>query len=298
MATMIEEQFANVILPGVMATFVKEMDMTPDVVGQVFNVQSSERAYEKVVTASGLGLMKPKVEGGAGEYDRMNQEYLTTFTHQTYNKSVPISEELVADQDFLTIATIIQELGESAARSRQYYGADVFNRAFATVTYGDGQFLCDVDHPLGADNATTYSNNGTTALSHSALSEARIAIRKFPDARGLPLGAMGDLLLVPPDLENTALEIVTSTQKSGTANNDANVLSNVRVIVWDWLTDTNNWFLLDNRRAKRHLYWFDRKAPEITFEYKATTGNFIVTASARWSYGATDWRWVYGGEVA
>jgi phage major head subunit gpT-like protein len=298
MATMIEEQFANVILPGVMATFVKEMQQTPDIVSQIFNVQTSERAYEKVVTASGLGLMKPKVEGGAGEFDRMNQEYLTTFTHQTYNKSVSISKELVQDQDLLTIATIIQELGESAARSRQYYGATVFNNAFATTTYGDGQFLCDTDHPLGSDNSTTVSNNGTTALSHSSLSAARIAMRKFTDPKGMPLGAMGDLLLVPPDLENTALEIVTSTQKSGTANNDANVLSNIRVIVWDWLTDTNNWFLIDSRRAKRHLYWFDRQAPALVTEYKATTGNFIVTADVRWSYGATDWRWIYGGEVA
>jgi phage major head subunit gpT-like protein len=298
MATMIEDQFANLILPGVMATFIAEMGMTPDIVGEIFNVQTSQKAYERVVTTGSLGLMKPKVEGGAGEFDSISEQYLTTFTHATYNKSISISKEMVQDQDWLTITSLTRELAESAARSRQYYGAKVFNLAFDTTTYGDGQFLCDTDHPYGAENSATYSNNGTTALSHSALSAARIAMRKFPDTRGNPVGAMGDVLLVPPDLENTALEIVMSTQKSGTNNNDANVLSNIRVIVWDWLTDTNNWFLLDSRRAKRHLYWFDRQAPEVTYEYKATTGNFVVTADARWSYGVTDWRWVYGGEVA
>jgi phage major head subunit gpT-like protein len=298
MASMIEDQFTNLVLPGVMASFVKEMEQTPDVVSVLFNEQNSAGAYEKIVTTGGLGLMLPKVEGGAGAFDRMNQQYLTTFTHETFSKSVAISKELVEDQAFLTIATITQELGESAARSKQFYGAKVFNLAFATTTYGDGQFLCDTDHPYGTDDATNISNNGTTALSHSSLSEARVAMRKFVDPRGNPISAMGDILLVPPDLENTALEIVMSTQKSGTANNDANVLSNMRVIVWDYLTDINNWFLIDSRRAKRHLYWFNRIAPEITVEYKPTMGEFVVTASARWSYGSTDWRWIYGGEVA
>lgn len=298
MATMTEAQFNNLIIPAMKAHFVAEMERTQDIVGELFMVENTTNAYEKMVGLSGLGLMQRKNEGGAGEYDRMNQEYLTTFTPEMFLKNVPISRELVDDQSLLTLASLAREMGETVARTMQFEGAKVFNNAFATTTYGDGQFLCDTDHPLGANNATTASNNGTDALTHASLSAARTAMRKFKDPRGNPLGVMGDTLLVPPDLENTALEIVTSQLKAGTANNDRNVLSNIRVIVWDWLTDTNNWFLIDSRRAKRNLVWFNRQAPEITSHFDATSQNYIITISARWAYGVTDWRWVYGGEVA
>lgn len=298
MATMTESQFNNLIIPAMMAHFVNEMQQTQDIVSELFQVESTTNAYEKMVGVSGLGLMKTKAQGGAGEYDRMNQEYLTTFEPETFLKNISIAKELVDDQNLLSLATFAREMGETAARTVQSEGSSLFNLAFATNTYGDGQFLCDTDHPLGANNATQASNNGTTALSHSSLSDARTAMRKFKDPRGNPLGVMGDTLLVPPELENTALEIVTSTQKSGTANNDRNVLSNMRVVVWDWLTDPNNWFLIDSRRAKRNLFWFNRQAPTMTSTFDATSNNYIITIAARWAYGITDWRWIYGGEVA
>jgi len=299
MATMLTEQFANLIIPAMRALFIAEIEQTPDIVGQLFNVQTSANAYEKMVGVSGLGLIQQKVEGAPAQFGMMSQEYLTTFTHIPYSQTVPITRELLDDQNFLQINSIAMGLGSAYARTRQSHGASVFNNAFSSsYLQGDGKALCATDHPRGASDATAISNKGTSALSHSALSAARIAMRKFVDPKGNPMGVMGDTLIVPPDLEITALEIVQSTQKSGTANNDANVLSNTRVIVWDWLTDTNNWFLVDSRLAKRNLYWFDRVAPEMQDEYEQRTATLYVTGYGRWSYSPIDWRWIYGSEVA
>ncbi len=183
MATMTESQFSNLIIPGMMVHFVKEMEQTPDVVGQLFQVENSTNAYEKMTGVSGLGLLKSKAQGGAGEYDRMNQEYLTTFEPETFLKNIDIAKELVDDQNLLSLTVFAREMGETAGRTVQYEGATIFNNAFATTTYGDGQFLCDTDHPLGAQNSTTASNRGTDALSHTSFSATRTAMRKFKDPR-------------------------------------------------------------------------------------------------------------------
>jgi len=108
-------------------------------------------------------------------------------------------------------------------------------------------------------------------------------------------------ILVPPELEDTAWEIVNTINKPGTADNDGNFVrsTGLRVIVWDYLTDENNWFLLDPALAKMYLNWFERVPLEFSMD---PTSDFNLEAKfrgyMRYSYGFSDWRWVYGHQVS
>jgi hypothetical protein len=103
---------------------------------------------------------------------------------------------------------------------------------------------------------TSNSNLGTTALSWSAWNSTRQAMRDQTELHsGEALGALTapKFLLVPAELEVTALQILASEGEPGTADNDVNPwaagmgldarLQNARsrVIVIDLWTDANNW---------------------------------------------------------
>ncbi|MBK7181397.1 MAG: hypothetical protein IPH82_30175 [Chloroflexi bacterium] len=89
--------------------------------------------------------------------------------------------------------------------------------------------------------------------------------------------------------------------KPGTANNDGNFVRSkgFNVVVWDYLTDSNNWFMTDSRLAGLFLNWFNRVDMEFAMD---PTSDFNLIAKyrgyMRYSYGWSDWRWVYGHAVA
>lgn len=103
---------------------------------------------------------------------------------------------------------------------------------------------------------TNHSNIGTTALSYTAWNATRIAMRKQTSINAAErLGALTapKFLLVPPDLEATAIQVLASEGEPGIADNNINpfaegaghdaLIANARarVIVMDLWTDTNNW---------------------------------------------------------
>ena len=180
--------------------------------------------------------------------------------------------------------------------------AGVFNNAFTATGYngGDGVSLCDGSHPYSPSNASTQDNEGTTALSYQAIVDTRELMRAFEDDRGELVQVNPDTLLVPPELEEEGFAIMRTMNKVDTADYHANFVASklTNLIVWDYLTDANNWFLIDSRLAKLYLNWFDRVPLEFEMD---PTSDFRLEARfrgyMRYSYGWSDWRWVYGHTV-
>jgi hypothetical protein len=88
----------------------------------------------------------------------------------------------------------------------------------------------------------SHANLGTTALSVSSYAASRTAMRKQTELHsGERLGALTapKFLLVPPDLEITALQANALTE--GDTFNQRMQFARSRVIVIDLWTDTNNW---------------------------------------------------------
>jgi hypothetical protein len=112
---------------------------------------------------------------------------------------------------------------------------------------------------------------------------------------------MPDTILVPPELEETAYVATRTPQIVGSPNNDLNFVNSQgwKVVVWDYLTDANNWFMIDSSLASLYLNWFDRVGLEFAAD---PTGDYNLEAKfrgyMRYSYGWSDWRWVYGHAVA
>jgi hypothetical protein len=203
-------------------------------------------------------------------------------------------------QGYNIIRRYPQQLAASLARTREKKAADIFNNSFSTANFtgGDGLSLCNDAHTV-TSHSTTYDNKGTLTLTNENLETVRLAMRDFVDDRGNIIVIRPDLLLIPPELEETAYEITKTPKGYETANHTVNFLmGRYNYIVWDYLTDSTNWWLIDSTLMKQSLFWFERIPAE--FGKTKDFDTFVAKYSVynRFSCGFSDWRWIYGNEAA
>lgn len=285
------------------STLTKDFDSK---IASVFNVQSSDKAYEKDTSVSGLGKMVRKPEGDAIVYTAPNPGYPTTYTHFTFGLGEGVTYEMYQDDEYNVMKKIPQRLARAYNRTREQFGADIFNYGatyggggYAPFNGGDGQALFSTAHPLKSGG--TQSNYVSDDLDEDALENAIVSMRATKDNKGELQMVSPDTLIVPPALEKEARILLESTQRTGTANNDINPYKGaLKIVVWDFLgsaaggSDTA-WFLIDS--TQNELNWFNRdnrglEGPEYDFDTKTAKWSVV----ARWSAGWSDWRGVYGSK--
>jgi phage major head subunit gpT-like protein len=213
-----------------------------------------------------------------------------------------VERKLYDDDLYNVINPKAQRLGTSFARTREIHAASTFNNAFsASFTGFDAVALCSASHPLSPQNTgTVQSNAGSSALSPAAIEATRQIMLAYTDDRGNLFPSIPDILLVPPALEQTATEILRTVGKVDSADNTINFVGSLglRPVVWNYLTDTNDWFLIDSRLMKQHLWWFDRVETEFQSD---PNSDYTMVARyrgyMRYIFGWDDWMWIYGHHV-
>jgi phage major head subunit gpT-like protein len=300
----VSEQWAYLLEPGLKAIFntQREALAATSKIPALFSMQTSSKVDESFLGVGGMGDWK--AYKGAIEYDDADQLYKTTLTHEEYVKGYVVERKLVDDDQYGIINQMPGKLALTAMRTREKHAASVFNNSFtnsAPYLGGDSVNLCSASHPLApTHSADVQSNYGTYALSYDNLITVRAAMRAFTDDRGELTPINPDTLLVPPGLEETAWAIWKTANKVDQVNAHANFIGGFlnQVIVWDYLTDTNDWWLIDSALAKQYLIWLDRVPLEQTMD---PTSDFNLQAKfrgyMRYSYGWADYRWVYGNHA-
>lgn len=274
----------------------------PDQVGDsLFNIQTSTRNYEQV---SGIGAAGTeawdayRLTGVVGQAD-FDQGYKTTYQHVEYVVEFQMKRALADDSKLA--ADIGERSGDSAAQKRQIDKASVFNNAMSSSFLGaDGVALCSDSHPWSPQKpGATQDNKFALPLTAANVSTIRTAMLKFTDDVGNPMGVRPDTILVPPDLADTAYAEIRSAQDPANANNTANPQSQDgrwNIVVWNYLTDTNRFFVIDSRLMKKSLEWFDHTRPMAVPKVEDKTVLATWIAYMRYSYGWNDFRWVVGSE--
>ena len=297
----ISENWANLLEPGLRKVFTDEfIRLAQDSrIPMLFDVNSSSKAHEYDLGVGAFGSWNEYK--GAIEYGDNEELWKTTYTHVEFARGIAVERKLVDDDMYNVINRRAQGLAYGGYLKRETDAASMYNSAFSSaVTGADGVELCG-SHPYSPSNPTTQSNKGTTALSYDAVIATQLLMRGFKNDRGDLAPSHGSLLIVPPALQDEAWTITESVGKPGTANNDGNFVASqgMATVVWDYLTDTNNWFLVDPRLLKMYANWFDRTPMEFAVD---PSSDFSLVAKyrgyMRYSYGWSDWRFVYGHEVA
>jgi phage major head subunit gpT-like protein len=263
---------------------------------EIFTTESSDRAYEEDVSVSGFGLAQIKGEGQPVSYDSESQGFLDRYTHATYSLGFVINKELVEDDLYSKAGKRkAQGLARSMRQTKEIVAANILNRAFNTYLYGDGKALIVSDHPNIAGG--TWSNLLSVAsdLSEAALEAAWIQISKYTDDRGLRIAVKPKKLIVPVDEALNAAKIMGTEYEVGTNNNTINVAKAKYpggVVVNHYLTDTDAWFIqTDVSNGMKH---FERVADSFSMDDDFETDNAKFKARARYSFGCSDKRAIFG----
>jgi len=295
-------QLVNELEPGLNALFGMEYKNYDNEHTQIYDVESSDRAFEEEVMLSGFGEAPTKSEGAGVAYDDAQEVYTARYTHETIALAFSLTEEAIEDNLYDKLAArYTRALARSMAQTKQIKAAAILNNGFSTSVGGDGVTLFSTSHPtLGGAN---LSNTLATAadLNETSIEQALIDIAGFTDERGLKIAVRGMKLIIPKELVFTAERIMKSTNRVATADNDINAIRNMGMlpqgyVVNNFLTDTDAWFIKTD--APNGMKMFNRVSMKTAFEGDFDTGNVRYKARERYSFGYSDPRGMYGSPGA
>lgn len=196
------EGFSTISLPGILSNVANKF-----LIQGFTSVEEGWRDIARVRSVRDFKQTTSYTLSGAFGYEKMGPggelkhatPTETSYTNraETYGKMFAITRQDLINDDLGALTEVPMRLGRGAATK--------FNEVFWT------EFLAGVTAFFATGNGNVISGAGSV-LQSSSLKSALEKFRKQTDPDGKPLGVTPRLLLVPPELEITADELMTSTQ--------------------------------------------------------------------------------------
>jgi len=305
-------QMMKELLPGLNALFGLEYDTYENEHEDVYDMESSDRAFEEEVQLSGFGAAPVKSEGSAIAYDSAQEVFTARYNHETVAMGFSITEEAVEDNLYDSLsARYTKALARAMASTKQTKSAYPLNNGFsANFQSGDGVnlFTASGDGVTGGDghplvNGGKNSNRPSTLsdLNETSLEQAVIDIAAFTDQRGLKIAARPKRLIVPAANMFVATRVLESDKRAGTADNDVNALRTNGSIPDGWrvnhyLTDSDAWFIITD--VPNGMKGFNRTPLQTSMDGDFDTGNVRYKSRERYSFGVSDPLGIYASAGA
>jgi hypothetical protein len=310
-ASTMAQMVANVLNKRVINTFAQFPQWwTPFVTPQDFNSLQQIRW----ITLGGVGELPTVAEGAA--YTELTWDDLAQ--RQSFEKKggyLGLTIEAIDRDETGRLTSAPRALAQAAwlTLSRSISGIFTSNSGVGPNVYYDDSNTRALFH-------SSNSNLGSSALSWASWVATRTAMRKHAEHNSSErLGALtvGKYLLVPPDLENVALQVLASAGEPGTADNDINPWAEgdmhdallrsarQRVIVVDLWTNTANWAAVADPMLYPTIGLGFRygRTPEVFSVADPRAGlmfsNDVMPVKVRWFYatGPMDFRGLYKHNV-
>jgi len=296
-------QLVKELVPGLHALFGLEYDRYDAEYEEIFETETSERAFEEEVMLTGFGEAPVKFEGSGVTYDTAQESFTARYSHETIALAFSLTEEAIEDNLYDTLSSrYTRALARSMMTTKNIKGANVLNNAFSSSFLGgDGKELCATDHPTVGNETQRNELSTASDLNETSLEQSLIDIAAFEDERGLKINAQARKLIIPTALQFVADRLLETPGRVGTADNDINALRNMGMVpegytVNHYLTDTDAFFLTTD--VPNGLKHFVRSPVSTSMEGDFETGNVRYKARERYSFGFSDWRGIFGSPGA
>ena len=134
-------QLTKELEPGLNALFGLEYGRYDQEHAEIFDTESSDRAFEEEVMLSGFGNAEAKPEGSGVNYDTASESWTARYNHDTIALAFAITEEAVEDNLYDRLSSrYTKALARSMAHAKQVKSANVLNNGFdSSYTGGDGK---------------------------------------------------------------------------------------------------------------------------------------------------------------
>lgn len=268
----------------------------PSLHQKILNVRNASKEYEEFMHISGLpNLIEWNADGGELPYVDPIQGQRVLFVMKDYGYMWSISKRLMRGNQYQSVsAELVRSAGNSALNTVEALTAAMLISGDAGY---DGVPLIATNHPLlGAGD--TISNKVSGALSATTLGNALTLFRKIRNNRGQPLNIEPAYLVVSPDEEVTAKQLMNSTVnvRDSAATDYINVFKGMaEVVVSPFLSygGTTRWFLVSKPEDHRMmLFW--REKPTVVTEKDFRTQGILTAITMSFAIGYADWRGIVG----
>ena len=297
-------QLVKELEPGLNALFGLEYKRYENQHAEIYNEESSDRAFEEEVMLSGFANAQVKGEGAGVAFDSAQETFTARYTMETVALAFAITEEAIEDNLYDRLASrYTKALARSMSNAKQVKAVEPLINGLPgvdTFKSGDGESLFGTAHPTIAGS---FQNTLTTQadLNETSLEQALIDIAGMSDERGLRVAARAVKMVVPSENQFNADRLMKSQGRTGTADNDINAIVSMGMVpqgyrVNNYLTDTDSWYLMTD--VPNGMKYFNRAPLTTAMEGDFDTGNVRYKARERYVFGVSDPRGIFGVEGA
>ena len=288
----------KLLLAGMKTNFMKAYEM-------------ADKEYEKLVTTISSGKSSETYPwlGGVPKMHEWKDERIPqgmlehnfTIINRDFEASLAVDKNAIDDDQYGQIEVRISELATEAVRFFGELAFTLISQGTATtgtagsiydgvtISCYDGKAYFATNHSEG--DSGTQSNEGTSEFGSANIQTAVSAMKRLKNDKGKPAGVKPNLLVVPTELEWSAKELLNSSyypdEGATTTKLATNVLKGAfNLIVTEYLTDSDNWYLFDTNRVVKPLILQLRKKPDFT----SLTDNTEAAFMRKQLYYGIDWR--------
>jgi phage major head subunit gpT-like protein len=227
-----------------------------------------------------------------------------TVQNLTYKSAFRVPRPYFEDEKLGLLRPKIAELADEAAR---HPGQLIFQLVVTNPATFDGTALIADTRTIGRsaniDNQIAGGSDPTVVANFQAqLAAARGAMRAFQDDQGRPMNRPGNVIMVPPGLEQVAYQALIGVNQLNqpvvpSTENGAFMASGYFVIVNPYLTDANDWYLIYARNGASPFGYQERIRPSLEALGEGSlpaivNDKYIYTVRARYAVFAGDPRFI------
>jgi phage major head subunit gpT-like protein len=293
--------FGELLYPGLKTIWGDAYKGYPEEYTQIFEVVTSDKKTEHTVEIGGFGYATEKPEGSGVDYDTAYQGYTKNWTNVTYAIGFAVTSEMWEDDQYGKIRALPKAQAFSVRNTIELTAANLLNNAFVTTytTGPDALELCSTLHVLVRGGTEQNEPSTASDLSMTSLEQAMIDIGDMVNSDGMLAGIKAQKLIVPPEGEWTARQLLESDKDPETNFNAINPAKGIMpggYTVNHWLTDPDAWFVKTDCPNGMVFYW--RRRPDFTKDNEFSTENALFKTVYRHVAGWCDFRGIYGSPGA
>lgn len=305
-------QFDKFLRPGARKVYIDDYQEMLSTYNQIFNVDTSGKAFEDDLVSTGLGIAVSKPEGEPIAFDRPKFRGRVRYIHAGYGLGYEITQESVEDDQYKALTSQgSTNLARSMRAAEETSAAAVLNGAFTSITAYDSTsvYLCSASHVTSHGTANANAPSSGTDLSVAALKASMERYMGLMTDRDLKITMMPKFLLVSHLNWFNAQEILNTQYVTGASSGGEigsivsaygnNVVTQMGLVPvkWNYLTDSDAWFTLAPK-GQHKLNFFWRRKPDFVSGTDERVGIAWFGVTGRWVAGATDYRGIDGSAGA
>lgn len=290
----INQQSLNGLFIGYSSAFNKAFSETPVNYPKIAMTVPSETMENNYVWMGQIPNMREWV-GSREIQNLMVHEY--TIKNKTFELTIKLSVNDIADDQYGVYTPLISEMGLSAKKHPDSLTFDLLGKGFTEKSY-DGVSFFSSKHPMCGDDKGVQSNMGNKKLNAESYAEARAQMMTVKGESHRSLNIVPDLLVVAPQNEAVARELLFADMIVGNSNVNKNTCD---LLVVPELSDyAEQWYLFCTKRYIKPFVFQEREKAKLVCKSKEQDDNVffddevIYGIKARYNVGFGLWQLAYG----